>query len=145
MIADHSLALKGFEIAPCEDCDIPGYMILMPVRRVRILSDLDPLILHVLGPAIAKLEKAIQAETGADRVYVVRFSEALEDVHFHLFPRTASLAPAYLAAARPRKENINGPRLFAWAREAYSVAPGSLSAETIEAAAAIKMVMLGPE
>lgn len=52
-------------------------------------------------------------------VYCARFGAEVQALHFHLFPRTASMAKEYLAEA-VKGAGLNGPVLLNWARERYA-------------------------
>lgn len=133
------LVTDDLTAAACIDCDVPGYIVLQPRQACNRLSELPNSVLEQIGPALARLEAAIQSVTDAEHIYVLRFSEGLPTVHFHLFPRTIALANAWLAAARPSEQNIIGPSLFAWARLQYYVAnPEMLSPATQHTALRIR-------
>jgi diadenosine tetraphosphate (Ap4A) HIT family hydrolase len=124
---------------PCIDCDVPGYLVLQPKEKHAVFAKLSVSTLQQLGPALARLEAAIQSVTGCDHVYILRFSEGLASVHFHLFPRTAALASDWKAEARPADGQLNGPSIFAWARTRYAVErPEMLSTQTLQTALAIR-------
>ena len=113
-------ASREFTCASCRDCDVPGYMILTPTPSSQSIAELTYRQRARLGGVLAKVEEAVAKATGAERVYVLRFSEGLETVHFHIFPRTAELEARYREAtglSGPR----NGEEMFAWARHQYKV------------------------
>jgi diadenosine tetraphosphate (Ap4A) HIT family hydrolase len=127
-----------FTAVPCRDCDVPGYVILIPKSSGSSLKDLSSDTQSQFGPALAKVEAAIKSVTGADRVYIMRFSEAMESVHFHLFPRTSEWANAFRKELPSDEPGINGPMLFAWARKKFYVpSPTRLSPHTLEVATKI--------
>ena len=111
-----------FTISPCRDCDVPGYLIVQPLTQAATLAAWDAITLQEFGQVLAQAESAILTVTGAQHVYVLRFSEGFASVHFHLFPRTAALA-AQWSDAHPASaaDGINGPLLFAWARLTFFV------------------------
>ena len=132
-------ASPSYLASPCRDCDIPGYLILHPRKQTDTIAGIQPESLAELGPVLARLETAIYAATGAEHVYVVRFSESLSAVHFHLFPRTRELAERWREAAPDvADQGINAPLLFAWARiHRYVPSVKELSPETLAMAVAI--------
>lgn len=124
--------------APCVDVDLPGYLILRPTRRAATFQD-APVFLAELGATLGLLEAAILQAVSAPRLYVLRFSEAEDSLHFHLFPRTTTLTAAYTEAFPRREGIVIGPELFEWARNAYRLRPGSgLSPGTLSVAASIR-------
>lgn len=133
---------RFFAASPCTDCDVPGYLVLVANENKANLAELSRETLDALGRTLGDLEAAIKRVTGAEHVYVLRFSEGLASVHFHLFPRTAELGMAWLSAAMPPDRNLNGPYLFGWARIRYHVdSPVHLSARTLSAAHQIRDVL----
>jgi hypothetical protein len=71
------LETPTFRVAPCLDCDIPGYLVVMPRITASLICELPDLAKHELGPLLGRLESAVLAATGAQHVYVLRFSEGL--------------------------------------------------------------------
>jgi diadenosine tetraphosphate (Ap4A) HIT family hydrolase len=130
---------KSFTVSPCIDCDVPGYLVLVARDEQAALSRLSDETLAQLGPTLGRLEAAVQKVADAEHVYILRFSEGLSSVHFHIFPRTRKLAEQWLASAKPPDKNLNGPHIFAWARIRYHVdKPEQLSARTLEVATLIR-------
>lgn len=135
---------KFFIASPCNDCDLPGYFILEPLEKVCHLFDLGSGAKSELGVIFPMLEKAILEVTGAERIYVLRFSEGMKTVHFHFFPRTRSLAEAWLRSNSSENKDgaLNGELLFGWARKNYRVdRQGDLSPVSREAARLILGMM----
>jgi hypothetical protein len=62
---------------------------------------------------------ALEAATGAERVYLLAFAEVDRRFHLHLLPRTRGLAQAWTAAAGADPASpVDGPALFSWVRAA---------------------------
>ena len=136
------LQTDSFTASPCIDCDIPGYVVLIANDKAGSLAELSGQTLGALGTTLARLEVAIKQVTSAEHVYILRFSESLASVHFHLFPRTVELGNNWLSSARPPDRDLNGPYLFGWARIRYHVdSPESLSAKTLKSANLIKSIL----
>jgi hypothetical protein len=74
--------------------------------------------LDSLGPTLALATRDIETVVCPERVYCTLFAEQSRNIHFHLFPRTTSLAEKY-AAAHPDEREISGPRLMDWARRVF--------------------------
>ena len=139
------LDTRFFIVTACADCDLPGYLIVRSRVSASTLGDLSEDAQRELGGLLARLEAAVVRVTLADRLYILRFSEAFEQVHFHLFPRSADLAAQWRTAypRRLKDGNIDGPLLFAWARERFHVeAADRLSAQTRATVARIKIELL---
>jgi len=133
---------KDFIVVPCRDCDVPGYLILIPRAETAMIKNLSPASQAGLGAILGKVESAVKLATNADRIYILRFSEALESVHFHIFPRTGELAAQFRQETKTVESGINGPLLFAWARKKFFVSdPKLLSAKTLATAAQISSIL----
>jgi diadenosine tetraphosphate (Ap4A) HIT family hydrolase len=128
-----------FQAVPCRDCDVPGYLILLPLTPADRFNDLGAPALAVLGPTFAALEGALIDIIGCERVYFLRLSEGLNSVHFHVFPRTAELAVRFHMEMTPKDADINGELLFYWARKMFKVdSPAALSPATLVTAKEIE-------
>ena len=107
---------EHFRIEQCRDCPIPGYLIVIPKNQVRTLSAMKSEALAQLGRTLADATKAVEQIVNPERVYCARFGERDESVHFHLFPRTGWILEEYLKENPLETNDVNGPRLLAWAR-----------------------------
>ncbi|MFI5942770.1 HIT family protein [Streptomyces uncialis] len=65
---------------------VPGFAHLEPLRHIPFVTDLDGPEAVSLGPALARATTAIQAATGAEKVYVYVFGDRLPHLHFNLAP-----------------------------------------------------------
>jgi len=92
---------------------IPGHLIVRTQPPVLQLDALAPEALAALGSHLARLMTGIRQVIHAERVYVLRFGEEVEAIHFHLFPRTRVMAEHYRAA---HPGLLSGARMFDWAR-----------------------------
>lgn len=101
------------------DCCVPGYLIFSARDPVSSITGLTAGALQNLGPRLALLVRAIEAVVRPELVYCARFGEEVKALHFHLFPRTASMAKAFLAEGG-NGAKLNGPILLNWARERYA-------------------------
>jgi len=134
------LETATYRVTFCHDCDVPGYLIVEPMHASYRISELSVTTRNDLGSLLGQVEAAVLAETGAEHVYVLRFSEGMDAVHFHVFPRTRELARLWRESMADGSdgEGINGPLLFAWARIRYYVNhPDRLSARTLSTATRI--------
>lgn len=102
-------------------CTIPGYVIVRPVRNVSSWADLTADEAAALGLRLRAVIGAVEAETGADRVYTLVFAEVDRRLHVHLFPRTDWLLAAYHRVTGAHAQPTNGAALFEWARTVYVV------------------------
>jgi diadenosine tetraphosphate (Ap4A) HIT family hydrolase len=113
---------EWFRLEATTECTVPGYLVLRLKGPAPSLGRLAPGAARRLGAVMARVAAAIEAATGAERVYVLSFCEVDPHLHFHLFPRTRWLAEAWRQAHPGDGEPVDGPRLFTWARAEY--APG---------------------
>lgn len=128
-----------FVAGQCIDCDVAGYVVLRSQHPFRHLFEAPSEFQIQLGPMLARLEAVIIEVTGADHVYLARFSEAMASVHFHLFPRTPVLGQQFIDEARNQEHGVNGPLLFDWARRKYHIdEPSQFSASTLKASDQIR-------
>ncbi len=100
-------------------CAVPGYLVLRVKTRAESFGDLSTGQAQRLGGLLASASSAVETVTKADRVYCLSFCEENRKLHFHLFPRTEALLAAYHEATGTAGQPVDGPRLFAWARQAY--------------------------
>ena len=107
-----------FRAEHCVDCCVPGYLILSARDPASSIAGLTAGALQNLGPRLALLVRAIEAVVRPELVYCAQFGE-VKALHFHLFPRTASMAAEFLAEAG-KGARLNGPILLNWARERYA-------------------------
>ena len=131
---------ETFTLEQSQECAVPGYLVLRMNGAGTSLAQLAPEKARALGGMLARAAKAIEAAVGAERVYVLSFCEVDRRLHFHLFPRTAWLLKEYHKVNCNANEPIDGPMLFAWARNAFgpgSHMPGGTAAAA-EAAAVIR-------
>jgi diadenosine tetraphosphate (Ap4A) HIT family hydrolase len=136
------LASTDYVAASCIDTDFPGYLVLRSIAAPRHLYEGSLKSQMEIGVMLARLESAILKVTKAEHVYIARFSEAVQFMHFHLFPRTPAIAAEFLLENPDAQYGVNGPLLFDWARRKYHVnAPNELSATTISAAKEIRTAL----
>ena len=119
-----------FRAEQCDDCCVPGYVVLSAQGSATSISGLSPEALKTLGSRLALLIRAIEEVVRPELVYCARFGAKVKALPFRLFPRTAKLARAFLADIGEGAE-LNGPLLLNWARERDTF----LTASTAEPAA----------
>jgi diadenosine tetraphosphate (Ap4A) HIT family hydrolase len=113
------------------DTSIPGWLIVIPVRHLTSLAELEPAEAGELGPLLAGLTRALTEEVGCSKTYVLLLAEAegFSHVHFHVVPRMAD-----------HPTELRGPKIFG----ALGVPPGQAVAvaETDRLATAIAARLL---
>lgn len=92
---------------------LPGYLIVEPLRPCRSLDTMGASVRDDLMRCLAKAEALVREQTGAERVYVLRFGEENENVHFHVVPRTGRVLEAYREACQDEPP-FSGARIVDW-------------------------------
>ncbi len=105
-----------FVLDHVDTCAVPGYLVLRLKAPAHSLADLTWQAAQRLGVMLGRAVRAIEAATGADRVYCLSFCELDRRLHFHLFPRSRWVLERYWEATGTTQEPINGPAVFEWAR-----------------------------
>lgn len=113
VIWDDGLWRVEHQLAPAV---LPGWLILKTLRHVESLADLTREEAAALGPLLQKLTAALEAETGADRIYSALFAEAVRHVHVHIIPRRGDV---------PTSER--GPAIFSRTPNASDAACAALA------------------
>jgi diadenosine tetraphosphate (Ap4A) HIT family hydrolase len=113
------LATEFAVLEHADFCGVPGYLVLRVRTGAESFGDLSAPGARQLGGLLASAAAAVETVVKADRVYCLSFCEVERALHFHLFPRTAALLAEYQAATGTAGQPVDGPGVFAWAREAY--------------------------
>jgi diadenosine tetraphosphate (Ap4A) HIT family hydrolase len=113
------LSHEHFNIHHCYDNMVPGYLIVSPVTPVPSLSALSTGAQRDLGPILAVATGAISDVIAPLKIYCALFGEEHQQVHFHIFPRTAGVTAEFLKVFPEQRDLIHGPVLLDWARSRY--------------------------
>lgn len=119
-----------FRISHSYRYSLPGYLFVETLEDANHLDQPSLGAIRKLGEALALAEHLVMHLTAAERVYVLKFGESDERIHFHVIPRTPELLEAYLSSATD-KAPYNGARITAWLWENCAVLKHS--AEEIDA------------
>lgn len=81
----------GWRVAHAINSALPGWLVILPLRHVESLSELDPGETAALGPLLVGATRALRQVTGCARTYVMLLAEAegFHHLHFHVVPRMA--------------------------------------------------------
>lgn len=98
--------------------DLPGYLVLAPVRHVEHAGELDDPELSEFARVQARAVRVILGIPGVRKVYACSFGEVVPHLHIHLFPRTDAMLedPDGFTDGYP-----DGPRIFDRWRRALAV------------------------
>jgi diadenosine tetraphosphate (Ap4A) HIT family hydrolase len=77
----------GWRVAHANTTSLRGWLLIIPLRHVTRLADLDPAEAATFGPLLCRVSAAIQDVVGCPKTYVLQFAEAVPHVHFHVVPR----------------------------------------------------------
>ena len=104
---------RYFTTRQASDTRVPGHLIIASKVECTALGGFSPGqaadLMRCLGRAESLLQQILQPE----RIYVLKFGEAVPRIHFHVFPRTARLLQAYLAKVADQ-EPYSGARIMDW-------------------------------
>lgn len=70
---------------------LDGFLILKPKRHVEHIGELTPEEAAAFGPLLRAAYAALREVTGAEKVHVTSFGEAVRHVHWYLLPRRAGM------------------------------------------------------
>lgn len=121
----------------CIDINIPGYLILSPLRHVESYSDLNQTEIQYMGIVMKLVVTALEKIDDIQKVYVANFGEETIHFHMHIFPR-------YKWMLKHSCENIytdnkvDGAKLFSFCRKHYKTVPDHMKKNDI--ATVIKFV-----
>lgn len=113
----------------CLDVNIPGYLILSPLRHVAGYQELTEPELTGLHQVLHRSTGVLQQLPLIDRVYICSLGEETSHFHFHIFPRYRWMLddPSGLIFTNGK---VDGAKLFSLMRSKHKVAdPAILSAE----------------
>ncbi len=110
--------------------DLPGYLVVAPLRHVEHVGMLDDAELFDLACLQAKATREIMEVHSIQRVYTLSFGEMLPHLHIHLFPRTEKM----LDDPESLHEGIaDGPKLFdRWRKRLAISLPSPKVAEMVD-------------
>jgi diadenosine tetraphosphate (Ap4A) HIT family hydrolase len=97
------LVTEFWRLAHAFGTPIPGWLVLLPLRHVTSVSELNSGESAELGGLLAASSRAVEVVTRCRKTYLAMFAEkgGFAHVHFHLVPRAADLPP-----------ELRGPRVF---------------------------------
>ncbi|WP_166365513.1 HIT family protein [Pseudomonas akapageensis] len=127
---------KHIVISHCLDCEIPGYMIISLQRTTSKLAEFSSAESAELMNGLAFAEQALNTLFVPEKIYIMRISELNPELHFHIFPRYASVTKLYLAEHNDRI--IDGPFFFSWARKMFSSSQTKPTREVLDAQSILK-------
>lgn len=85
----------GWRVSHAWSSALAGWLVVVPLRHVTRLSELERGEADALGPVLRAASTALEAVTGCLKTYLMLFAEAegFGHVHFHVVPRMAEFGP----------------------------------------------------
>jgi len=132
---------KHIIISHCRDCDIPGYMIISLKRGIFKLAELSSAESAELMKGLEFTEQALNTLFSPEKIYIMRISELNHELHFHVFPRYASMTKLYLA--EHNEHIIDGPLFFSWTRKKFNRSQPEPTKEVLNAQSILTETLKG--
>lgn len=114
----------------CIDINIPGYLILSPLRHVKSYSDLNPMEIQRMGIIMKFGVTALEKLDGIEKVYIANFGEETTHFHMHLFPRYNWML-SDLSENIYTNSKVDGAKLFSFYRKQYKTVPDHMKQNDI--------------
>lgn len=130
---------RFFTTTQAADSGVPGHLVVASRVECTALAGLTPEQAADLVQCLERAERLVQELLRPERIYVLKFGEAVPQLHFHVFPRTARLLEAYLRQVVDR-EPYSGARIMDWVwSHRDSVGFAAAEVETFVAAARARL------
>lgn len=102
-VREEILVTEFWRLAHAFGTPIPGWLVLLPLRHVTSISELNSGESAELGGILAAGSRAVEVVIRCRKTYLAMFAEkeGFAHVHFHLVPRADGLPP-----------ELRGPRVF---------------------------------
>lgn len=113
----------------CLDVNVPGYLILSPLRHVVSYSGLTQTEIFHMGRITRVAVRALEEIDGVEKVYTANFGEETTHFHLHIFPRYASMLRQ--SGDIYTNGKIDGAKLFSFCRRHYKTEPEMISTSDI--------------
>lgn len=122
----------------CLDINIPGYLILSPIRHVSRYCDLTAIELTAIHTVLHQSAKVLQELPDVEKLYICSLGEEATHFHFHIFPRYRWMLE-YPAETIYTGDKLDGAKLFSVMRIMYKTSTAAmLSNEVIATVEAIR-------
>lgn len=118
----------------CLDVNIPGYLILSPLRHVSCYQNLTESELIDMHQILHRSTAVLQQLPLVGKIYICSLGEETSHFHFHIFPRYCWMLndPSDMMHTNGK---VDGAKLFSLMRSKYKVSdPTMLSAEVFATA-----------
>lgn len=116
----------------CIDINIPGYLILSPLRHAESYSDLNQLEILHMGVIIKLAGTALEKLDDVEKVYVATFGEKTTHFHLHIFPRYRWMLKQSAEDICTDKK-VDGAKLFSFWRKRCQTEPDLMRRNDVSA------------
>jgi diadenosine tetraphosphate (Ap4A) HIT family hydrolase len=116
----------------CLDSNIPGYLILSPIRHLTNYQDLTAAELTAIQATLQRSAKILQELPGVEKVYICSLGEETTHFHFHIFPRYRWMLDCPSESIYSG-DKVDGAKLFSFMRIQYKTSTAMLSDQVIAA------------
>lgn len=106
----------------CIDLNIPGYLIISPVKHIETYSDLNQTTLLHIGVILKFAVNALEKIDAVEKVYIATFGEETSHFHMHIFPRYQWMLN-YAAEEIFTDNKLDGAKLLSFCRKKYKITP----------------------
>lgn len=117
-------------VSQARSVPLPGYLFVESLSGCTEFDRLDPESGRELQEGIRIAERLVRRLIDPERVYVLKFGEADQHIHFHIVPRTREVLSGYLESTKDTAP-YNGARITAWIWEhagSLGYAPSDIAA-----------------
>ena len=116
-------------------------MIISLKRDITRLAELSAEESAELMSGLAFTERALNTLFSPEKIYIMRISELNHELHFHVFPRYASVTKLYLS--EHNEHIIDGPFFFSWTRKKFSSSQPEPTQEVLNAQSFLTVTLKG--
>jgi diadenosine tetraphosphate (Ap4A) HIT family hydrolase len=109
----------------CLDINIPGYLILSPIRHVTHYQDLAAAELTAIHTTLHQSARILQTLPGVEKVYICSLGEETTHFHFHIFPRYQWMLDCPSESIYTG-DKVDGAKLFSFMRIKYKTSTDAL-------------------
>lgn len=104
---------EHFKLSQSYDFHLPGYMFVECLSGARALNHFNSAESEGLTSVLKLAEHLLHLLVRPERIYILKFGESDDRVHFHIVPRTRELLKSYLDECKDNPP-YNGALITAW-------------------------------
>jgi diadenosine tetraphosphate (Ap4A) HIT family hydrolase len=104
---------RHFTTRQASDSGVPGHLVVASRVECTSLGEFTPDQAADLLRCLSRAETLLREILQPEKIYILKFGEAVPKIHFHVFPRTARLLQAYLGQVTDQAP-YSGARIMDW-------------------------------